>query len=139
MTLTRHVVAAVDEIAPGTSKVVDVNGRAIGIFNVNGEYFALLNRCPHAGAELCKGQIVGLVQSDGVGDYQLQRQDEFLRCPWHGWEFEIRTGQSWCDPRKTRIRKFDVKVEPGETLVKGPYRAETFAVSVEQNYLVIEA
>jgi nitrite reductase/ring-hydroxylating ferredoxin subunit len=138
-TLTRHVVATVDEIAPGTSKVVDVNGRAIGIFNVNGEYFALLNRCPHAGAELCKGRIVGLVQSDGVGDYQLQRHDEFLRCPWHGWEFEIRTGQSYCDPRKTRIRKFDVKVEPGETLVKGPYRAETFAVSVEQNYLVIEA
>ena len=99
----------------------------------------MLNRCPHAGAELCKGRIVGLVQSNGVGDYQLQRHDEFLRCPWHGWEFEIRTGQSYCDPRKTRIRKFDVKVEPGETLVKGPYRAETFAVSVEQNYLVIEA
>ena len=70
---------------------------------------------------------------------QLQRHGEFLRCPWHGWEFEIRSGQSYCDPRKTRIRKFDIKVEPGETLVKGPYKAETFAVTVEKNYLVIEA
>jgi nitrite reductase/ring-hydroxylating ferredoxin subunit len=115
---TRHIVASVDDIAPGTSKVVDINGRAIGIFNVNGEFFALLNRCPHAAAELCKGTII--------------------RCPWHGWEFEIRSGQSYCDPRKTRARKFDVKVEPGETLVKGPYRAETFAVQVERYYLVIE-
>jgi nitrite reductase/ring-hydroxylating ferredoxin subunit len=138
MTLTRHVVAAVDEIAPGTSKVVDVNGRAIGIFNVNGEFFALLNRCPHAGAELCKGRIVGLVQSDGVGDYQLQRQDEFLRCPWHGWEFEIRTGQSWCDPKSVRARQFPVTVERGADLVKGPYVAETFPVSREEEYLVVD-
>lgn len=135
---TRHIVASVDDIAPGTSKIVDINGRAIGIFNVNGEFFALLNRCPHAAAELCKGNIVGLVQPGDVGDYQIQRHGEFVRCPWHGWEFEIRSGQSYCDPRKTRARKFDVKVEPGEELVKGPYRAETFAVQVERNYLVIE-
>ena len=135
---TRHIVASVDDIAPGTSKVVDINGRASGIFNVNGEFCALLNRCPHAAAELCKGTIVGLVQSDGVGDYQLQRHGEFIRCPWHGWEFEIRSGQSYCDPRKTRARQFDVKVEPGETLVKGPSSAVTFAVQVERNYLVIE-
>ena len=135
---TRHIVASVDEIAPGSSKIVDVNGRAIGIFNVNGEYFALLNRCPHAAAELCKGTIVGLVQSDDVGDYQLQRHGEFVRCPWHGWEFEIRSGQSYCDPRKTRARIFEVKVVAGGELVKGPYRAETFAVQVERNYLVIE-
>lgn len=139
MTKTRHIVATVDEIAPGTSKVVNVNGREVGIFNVDGEFFALLNRCPHMAAELCKGAIVGLVQSGDVGDYQLGRPGEFLRCPWHGWEFEIRSGQSYCDPKHTRIRKFDVKIEAGETLVKGPYRAETFPVSVERNYLVIEA
>ncbi len=137
--MTRHIVATVDEIAPGTSKVVTVNGREVGVFNIGGEFFALLNRCPHMAADLCKGAIVPLVQSNGVGDYQLHRHGEFIRCPWHGWEFEIRSGQSYCDPRRTKIRKFDVKVEPGEELVKGPYRAETFAVSVERNYLVIEA
>ena len=117
MTLTRHVVATVDEIAPGTSKVVEVNGRAVGIFNVNGEFFALLNRCPHAGAELCKGNIVSLVQSDGVGDYQLRRHGEFLRCPWHGWEFEVKSGKSFLDPAKYRVKTYSVEEQDGTVFV----------------------
>jgi nitrite reductase/ring-hydroxylating ferredoxin subunit len=137
--MKRYVIARTDEVEPGSSKLVSVAGREIAVFNVRGEFFALANRCPHESGPLCLGKIVGLAEADRPGQYRLSRPGEFIKCPWHGWEFEIRTGQSYCDPRKTRIRKFDVKVEPGETLVKGPYRAETFAVSVEQNYLVIEA
>ena len=48
-----HVVATVDEIAPGTHKLVTVKGREIGIFNVKGDFYALFNRCPHAGGSLC--------------------------------------------------------------------------------------
>lgn len=137
--MSRHVVAKADEIAPGNSKIVLVNGREVGVFNVGGEFFAFSNRCPHAGAELCKGMIVGLVRSDGPGNYRIDRPGEFLRCPWHGWEFDLRTGQSWCDPKSTKVRQFQVKVEPGQDLVKGPYVAETFPVSVEAEYVVIEA
>ncbi len=136
--MTRQVVAKASEVAPGTSRIVTVQGREIGLFNLDGDYFALANRCPHAGGPLCQGRIVALVQSEGPGHYRLARQQEFLRCPWHGWEFDIRTGQSWCDPSSTRARAFKVSVEPGATLVKGPYVAETFAVSVEEDYLVIE-
>ena len=79
------------------------------------------------------------MQSDGPGQLSARRANgEFLRCPWHGWEFDIRTGQSWCDPKSTRARQFQVTVEPGEKLVKGPYVAETFPVSVEEEYLVVE-
>jgi 3-phenylpropionate/trans-cinnamate dioxygenase ferredoxin subunit len=134
----RQVVARAVEVAPGHCKIVNVNGREIGVFNLNGEYFALANRCPHEGGPLCQGKIIPLVQSDGPGQYRLARHQEFLRCPWHGWEFEIRTGQSWCDPKSTRARQFQVKVESGESLVKGPYVAETFPVSVEEDYLVVE-
>ena len=137
--MSRHVVATADELAPGTSKIVSVNGREIGLYNVNGEFFALLNRCPHEGADLCKGIITGLVRSDEPGHYRVERKGELLRCPWHGWEFDIRTGQSWCDPEKMRVRKFDVSVTPGGDLVKGPYVAETFPVSIEENYVVVEA
>jgi 3-phenylpropionate/trans-cinnamate dioxygenase ferredoxin subunit len=136
--MSRHVVATVGELAPGTSKLVTVKGREIGLFNVNGEFFALANRCPHMGGPLCHGRIVALVQSDGPGHYRLARHEEFLRCPWHGWEFDIRTGQSWCDPKDLKIRQFAVSVEAGETLVKGPFVAETFAVSVEENYVVVD-
>jgi nitrite reductase/ring-hydroxylating ferredoxin subunit len=136
--MTRHVVATVGEIAPGKSKRVTVKGRDIGVFNVNGSFYALANRCPHAGGALCEGAVVGLVQSDGPGKYKIAREGEFLRCPWHGWEFEIATGQSYCDPKNLTIRQFPVAVEPGGELVKGPYVAETFPVSVEQQYVVVE-
>jgi 3-phenylpropionate/trans-cinnamate dioxygenase ferredoxin subunit len=134
----RQVVARALDIAPGQCKIVNVNGREVGVFNLNGEYFALANRCPHEGGPLCQGKIIPLIQSDRPGTYRLERHNEFLRCPWHGWEFEIRTGQSWCDPKSTRARQFQVKVESGEALVKGPYVAETFPVSVEEDYLVVE-
>jgi nitrite reductase/ring-hydroxylating ferredoxin subunit len=134
----RQVVARAGEVAPGQCKLVSVAGREIGVFNVDGRYFALANRCPHEGGPLCRGRIVALVQSDGPGHYALTRDREFLRCPWHGWEFDIRTGQSWCDPKSTRARQFQVTLEPGETLMKGPYVAETFPVSVEEEYLVVE-
>jgi len=134
----RQVVARAGDVAPGQCKIVNVAGREIGVFNVDGRYFALANRCPHEGGPLCQGRIVALVQSDGPGHYALTRDREFLRCPWHGWEFDIRTGQSWCDPKSTRARQFQVTVEPGEALVKGPYVAETFPVSIEEEYLVVE-
>ena len=136
--MTRHIVAGVAEVPPGTAKLVTVKGRDIGIFNVDGRFYALANKCPHKGGPLCSGRITGLALSGGPGDYRLVRGGEFLRCPWHGWEFEISTGQSYCDPKSMRIRQFEVKVEPGEELVKGPYIAENFPVAVEQNYLVVE-
>jgi nitrite reductase/ring-hydroxylating ferredoxin subunit len=138
MAATRHVVAKLGEIAVGDKKLVSVRGRDIGVFNVNGEFFALLNKCPHAGASLCQGRIIGLAEASEPGQYRLTRQGEMLRCPWHGWEFDIRTGQSWCDPQSTFVRRFEVSIQPGEQLAKGPYVAETFPVSVEDDYLVIE-
>jgi len=135
----RQVVARAGDVAPGACKIVSVGGREIAVFNVGGEYFGLANRCPHEGGPLCQGRIMPLVQSEGPGSYRLARDKEFLRCPWHGWEFDIRTGQSWCDPKSTRARQFQVTVKPGERLVKGPYVAEMFPVSVEEEYLVVEA
>jgi nitrite reductase/ring-hydroxylating ferredoxin subunit len=136
--MSRHVVAGVAEVAPGHCKLVTAKGREIGVFNVGGKFYALANRCPHKGGPLCSGRITGLAQSRGPGDYRLIRAGEFLRCPWHGWEFEITTGQSYCDPKTLQARQFEVEVAPGEELVKGPYIAENFPVSIEENYLVVE-
>jgi nitrite reductase/ring-hydroxylating ferredoxin subunit len=136
--VSRQVVAKASEVAPGTAKMVTVAGREIGIFNLDGAYFALANRCPHAGGPLCGGKIVALVQSDGPGSYRLARHQEFLRCPWHGWEFDMRTGQSYFDPGRVKVRTYPVVIEDGETLAKGPYVAETFPVHIEDSYVIVE-
>ena len=136
--MARHVVATTSEIPAGGNKVVTVEGREIVVFHVNGEFFALLNRCPHEGAPLAKAACVALLQADEPGQYKRSRVGELLRCPWHGWEYDMRTGQSYCDPKQMRVRSYPVRIEPGETLAKGPYVAETFPVTVEQTYVLVE-
>jgi nitrite reductase/ring-hydroxylating ferredoxin subunit len=145
----KYVVASADEIPKGGRKIVTVAGRSIGIFNLDGDYFALRNRCPHQGGALCEGTLWGVLKADVPGVFEYEPSREILTCPWHGWEFHVRTGQSWCDPRRLRVRRYDVTVEDGKALsaeadaqsqglVRGPYRVETYPVSIEGTYLVVD-
>ena len=154
--MARFVVATVGEIPPGGRKIVEAAGRSIGVFNVGGEFFALRNRCPHQGGPLCEGLLWGLLEASEPGEFAFTRRGEILTCGWHGWEFDIRTGQSWCEPRRLRVRSYDVRVEAGADLldesagaaeddpaappgrVKGPYVAETYPVSADGEYIVVE-
>ena len=136
--MTRHVVATVDELPPGTRKILEIDGRPIAVFNIKGEYFGLLNRCPHQGASLCQGPLIGLAKSSTPGEIEYTKLGEIIRCPWHGWEFDVRTGQSYCDPRRFRVRAYPAHAEPGSEVVKGPYIAETIKVEVESDYVVVD-
>lgn len=155
--MSKYVIAPVSEILPGEKKLVTVRGRPIVIFNLNGAFFGLLNRCPHQGGSLCDGVTTGLVQSSEPGKYSYTRKGEIIRCPWHGWEFDIRTGKSWCEPLRVQARAYPVEVAHGGTLlaaeggaeggaeaggfgkrVEGPYVAETIQVSVEDDYVVVD-
>ena len=137
--MASHVVAAVDEIPPGQRKLVAVNGRNIVVFNLGGDFFALNNRCPHRGGSLVHGIQTALVESKVPGEYLCSRPGEMVKCPWHGWEFDIRTGKSWCDPSRLRVRQYTVMVKEGRELVEGPYVAESFPVRIENDYVVVEA
>ena len=136
--MPRHVVAKAAEIPPGSRKLVKVGEREIVILNVKGELFALSDKCPHKGASLSRGKLTGAVMSSVPGTYQYSRASEILRCPWHGWEFDVRTGRSWCDPQRMRLMNYAVTVEPGAKLVEGLYTAESFPVAVEDDYVVVE-
>jgi 3-phenylpropionate/trans-cinnamate dioxygenase ferredoxin subunit len=139
---TGYAVARTSEIPSGERRIVTVRGHSIGVFNVNGEFYALLNRCPHQHAELCKGVLQGDVASDRPGELRFDGGTRLLRCPWHGWEFDIKTGRSYFDPKRTRVRAYPTSVEPGGAIgsdgrVEGRLQAETIPVSVEDNYVVI--
>lgn len=136
--MSKHVVARAADIPPGGRKLVTVRGRPIAVFNLGGTFYGLLNRCPHQGGPMCEGVLTGLIEADTPGTYRYSREGEVLRCPWHGWEFDIRTGQSWCDPQKVSLRNYSVEVAPGQLVVEGPYVAETIPVTVEEEYVVVE-
>ena len=144
------VVGRAADIPPGSSRIVDIEGRSVGVFNIEGEFFAIRNTCPHASGPLCLGLRSGMVVSAEPGQYDYIRRGEFIRCPWHQWEFDIRTGRSWFDPERMRVRRYDVRVESGADLIgedsdlieaglrPGPYVAETYPVSRDGDYVVVE-
>src|SRR6478672_8813575 len=132
--MARHVVASTDEIPPGERKIVDVDGRSIGVFNVKGTYYALRNTCPHQAAPLCRGTIKGMSTAPRPGVYQYGREGEILRCPWHGWEFDLTNGRSIFNPHRVRVKAYRVTVEPEES---DDPAVETYPVTIERGRVVL--
>ena len=91
--------ASVDQVQPGKSVVRNMGGKDIAIFNLNGEFFAICNDCPHVGGPLGEGYLRGSV----------------VTCPLHGWQFDIKTGKS--PLIAAEVECYEVKVENGEILI----------------------
>ncbi len=123
------VVARAEEIAPGQRKIVEVGGRSIGVFNIAGRYYALRNRCPHQGGPLCAGFQFGTLSAQRPGEYDHSGPGEIIRCPWHGWEFEVKTGRSWFDPERKRVRSYPASVQD---------HVDTYPAHQRGRYVVIE-
>jgi 3-phenylpropionate/trans-cinnamate dioxygenase ferredoxin subunit len=136
-----HVVCPVDELEDGEIRIVEVENRSIGVFNTAGEYYALLNECPHRGAPLCLGSVTGLKTSPEPGKIELERRGEILKCPWHGWEFDITNGKSVVDPEKIRTMTYDVTVESGDSELFADMdedaEVETYDVTVDDGFVVL--
>lgn len=149
--MARYVVAKVGDIPNGEHIVVDAGGLSIGVFHIDGVFYGLLNRCPHRGAQMCSGTIVTGLASDRPGEYLREPGRWLIECPWHGWEFDIKTGRSYLDPKRSRVRSYPVDVKSGEEIVEnlqteasgdarlreGPYTADTIPILVEDEYVVV--
>jgi nitrite reductase/ring-hydroxylating ferredoxin subunit len=151
----RVVVGKVSDFQDGDRKIVDVDGKSVGVFRVDGRFYALRNRCPHQWGPLCLGDFAPRAVSAGPGDVRMADGPPLLACPWHGWEYDLATGQSFMGPGRGNmaVRPYEVRVLPGSELtagaadrlpgradgrVPGPYVAETVPVAVEQDYVVID-
>lgn len=119
--MTEHIVASASEIGDGERLVVEVNGREIGIFCVDDEYYAYLNWCLHQSGPICEGRITGTIEADYDGNSQNPnlnycREDEILNCPWHGWEYDVTDGD--CLSRDGhRLPSYDVTVKDGNIIL----------------------
>lgn len=156
----RYVVARVDDIPEGSRMLVTIRGWSIGIFNVRGRFHAMLNLCPHKNGPLCQGNIINWVVSDRPGEISLDMSRTFVTCPWHGYEYDIETGRSWC-PEDGRARGFGTDVGSGSELehaveggtvatftdrasfdpvthrTEGPYTATVIPLEVQEEYLIV--
>ena len=100
--LKEHYIADVAEIPVGGRLLVTVAGQEIGIFNLNGNFYALRNYCFHQGGPLCEGKVTGTLKATKENNWRFTwaQEGEILRCPWHSMEFHLPTGQ--CLPFPTR-------------------------------------
>ena len=98
----KYLVCPVEALPNGSCRRFSLpNGDELAIYNVNGEFYATDNFCPHRGAPLSDGVVKGHI----------------VECGWHGWEFDVRTGE--CLTVTETIRVFQVRVEEGKLFVQG--------------------
>jgi nitrite reductase/ring-hydroxylating ferredoxin subunit len=115
------VVARGDDIAEGSRAVVDIEGEEIGIFRVGGDLVAYGNYCAHAGGPVCQGMVIRRVEERldeakrSLGD--AFSEDLHVVCPWHGYEYNLRTGAHPADPT-IRLRGYRVFERDGDVVVE---------------------
>jgi nitrite reductase/ring-hydroxylating ferredoxin subunit len=95
-------VANTSDLPAGASVVIEVGGRSIALFNVQGEFFALDNTCMHRGGPLGEGFV--------------DQTNLTVQCPWHGWTYSLATGASPIGSM-AKVEKFDVKIEGEEVMI----------------------
>ena len=99
----KHFACKTDEVAIGNPRKVSINGRDYGIYQLEDGYYGLFDRCPHRGGSICGGPVTGTamfvdIKKDGPS-YVYGKENQLVRCSWHGWEFDIKTGQCLADER----------------------------------------
>jgi nitrite reductase/ring-hydroxylating ferredoxin subunit len=97
--------------------VVDLDGREVAVFRVDGDLVALSNHCVHQGGPVCEGRLSGTLAEAADGRLTYDRGGEVVACPWHGWEFDVRTGEALADPAY-RQPTFEVVEEDGAVYVE---------------------
>ncbi|HEY0603353.1 MAG TPA: chlorite dismutase family protein [Herpetosiphonaceae bacterium] len=107
-------VCKVSEVPAGESKLVVVNGEQIALYNVDGTFYALSNRCSHARGPLVDGEV-------GNGT---------VTCPWHSAQFDLKTGAALCAPARGPVPAYQVKIE-GDTVLVGPQKLEEQAEAAQ--------
>ncbi len=112
----RLVVCAASELPPGSKRIVQHGTSSIGVFNIAGTFHAIKNVCPHQGAPLCAGSVHATHRPSDVCEFDPAYAGRIIRCPWHGWEFDIITGKGLYDA-KSRIATYVCEVDDDGNVV----------------------
>lgn len=118
--MANHAIVSEKDLDDGERVTVQLEGREISVFNIDGEYYAYTNWCPHQSGPVCEGKISGTweatVDEDTLAiEREWTREGKILNCPWHGWEFEIESGESLA--QDVRLISHEVQVQDGELVI----------------------
>jgi nitrite reductase/ring-hydroxylating ferredoxin subunit len=113
--MQRRAVCAIEDLPPGSMKLVQAGKFGVGVYNIGGSLYAIANYCSHEGAPLCAGYVRGTTEYAPEMPDQIRhvRAGRIARCPWHQWEYDITTGVNLADANK-RVRTYEVDVTDGQ-------------------------
>lgn len=107
----------IEEFPDRKITIREVDGTSVGIFRDGEKFSAMLNICPHRSAPVCQGLMGGTMLPSGPGEFVYGMDGLVLRCPWHGWEFDVRNGESVGPVDKRNLTMFAIEVEAGDVYV----------------------
>lgn len=119
--MSTYNIGSVDQISDGERILVQLQGREIAVFNVDGEYHAYVNWCAHQAGPVCEGNITGTMEGEydpksGKTTLDYCKEGKILNCPWHGWEYDITTGE--CLSRQgVVLPEYDVEERDNELIL----------------------
>ncbi|HEX4668470.1 MAG TPA: Rieske (2Fe-2S) protein [Solirubrobacterales bacterium] len=117
----RERLGEVSDFRDGEITVREVGGRSVGVFRDGESFYGMLNICPHRGAPVCEGVVTGTMLPSPPGEYVYGLDGLVVRCPWHGWEFDLRSGESIGPVDKRKLTMLPVEVE-GDAVYLAPRR-----------------
>lgn len=109
-------VGRAEDIPEGGRVVVQAGQTTVVVFNVGGEFVAVREGCPHHGGPLARGTLGGTLVPSEPHEFRFGRPGAILTCPWHHWEFDLRTRRCLTDER-IALRTFHVEVDDGMVVV----------------------
>ena len=116
-TLSEVDVGAVEDFPLGKITAANLSGRGILIVRNRDGVFALRNICPHQGAMLSRGTLTGELNYCGTGRIELANFGSVLKCPWHGWDYSLASGQAVGGNRNARVRSYRAREADGRIMV----------------------
>ena len=113
-------VGSVDDVRRDGCRLVTVEGRQVGVISVGDAFYAVSDRCPHMGASMCTGSLGGTFVPSAPHELRYGLDERVLRCPWHGWEFDLETGRPAFGAGTGFTRTYTVQLERGRVQVMYP-------------------
>lgn len=113
---TKHHVGPGSDLEIGESLLVEINGVEVAIYHTENGFFAMSNYCVHQGGPMCEGPVTGTVSQDSSGELTYDANQEVVKCPWHGWEFDLESGEHLSRPQYNQPT-YEVEQQDGELYV----------------------
>lgn len=114
----KYAVCTLNQLQTGKPFITKVRDIEVGIYLENEKVYAVRNMCPHKLAPVCEGIVGGTMLPSEPCEYQFGLAGQVIKCPWHGWEFDLVTGKSLFGISDRKVKTYATTIENDQVLIE---------------------